>query len=94
MGVGNLREFVNWANGLDREAVELAEGTIDNLEAADQREAVARRIAHLSGRVALGHVKSADRRQIHLMGYRRRVARLRSEKSTGLFQLEAKDLGL
>jgi hypothetical protein len=72
LAIGNLREFVNWANDLDREAVEAAGGSISNFEEADQREAVARRIAHLSGRNALGQVRSADRRRTHRIQYRRR----------------------
>jgi hypothetical protein len=94
LAVGNLREFVAWANDLDRQAVEVSDGDIANLHGADHVEATARRIAHHSGRTALSFVGSVADLKTHAIHYRQRVHRLRAEDNIGLFRLEAKDLDL
>lgn len=57
----SLRAGVIWANALDREAVEAANGNIISLVQEDRVEALARRIAHHVGRFALEKVKSRTR---------------------------------
>lgn len=94
LAVSDLRDFVTWANDLDRDAVEVSGGDIEVLDGADYREALARRIAHHSGRTALQLVHTSDRLDTHRIQYRRRVARLHDSRNVGLFRLEAHDLGL
>lgn len=56
---GYLRGLVDTASALDREAVEISAGDIENLGDGDYIEAVARRIAHQTCRVAYKMAKPA-----------------------------------
>lgn len=92
--VDDLRAGVTWANALDGEANAVAGGDINTLGEADHLEAAARRIAHKAGRLALNRVKSERRLQASRADFNRRMNLLGSSSNAGLFQLEAKDLGL
>ncbi len=67
LAIKALRQQVAQANNFDREAVEIANGSINNLSNEDFSEALARRIAHHSGRQALYMVKTQKRRQAYLI---------------------------
>lgn len=101
IGVVDLRTRVSALSCLDREAVELngewggvlGDG-LNVLEGVDLAEGIARRLAHGAGRFGLNQVRSRERLQTCLTGYRQRQQLLRTQAGSGMFQLERRDLNL
>ena len=72
MKIADLRAASNEMNALDRGAVEMSEGDIENLADADYFEAVARRLGNQTTKFALSKVRSEQRRRKHAKGYTQR----------------------
>lgn len=87
LSVDDLASCVAWAGQLARETADM-----DGDEAQD--EVLARRLLHSSTTTALKAVGDQRRRTVHHADYRRRCQLATNKTNSGLFRLEAHDLGL